>query len=66
MYIFYLNFNGHFEHNAVKIQTKLNGAVFYGTPPQKSLPEQLARLNIMYKTEPPQKHCSKTDKWGSV
>lgn len=32
---------------AINIETKLNGAVFYGTPPQKSLPEQLAELNIV-------------------
>lgn len=37
----------------------LNGAVFYGTPPQKSLPEQLAKLSIMQKTEPPHTQCGK-------
>lgn len=44
MYPSHFNIDGHLE--ADDIQTKLNGAVFYGTPPQKSLPDQLAQLNM--------------------
>lgn len=46
MYIGYLNLKSHFESDTINIETKLSGAVFYGTPPQKSLPEQLEQLSF--------------------
>lgn len=47
MYIGDLNLKSHFESDTINIETKLSGAVFYGTPPQKSLPEQLEQLSFM-------------------